>query len=348
MSLTEDVISESMARLIREQDRFQKFVNLVASEARSIVREHNIPATVQARVKSEVSLAGKLRRYIAEGNEAKLSLLASEDAVFRNVGDICGVRIATYVESDRQRVVALVEEHFDGVITEYHDKVSGYRATHCQVALPRDVLSVPTYANLEGVKAEIQVTSMLAHAWNEIEHAMRYKSSVVEPNDPFEISLLSILLNTVHQGNSTIDLLLMARSRRVGETLVPPMAALFPNASEFTLNGLDVLTLCARLGATDVDGVRRLVGTYDLVADSKFAIDKVNEIVLLNGEDSLAVREETADSLFALLVVRRPHEVNALLSSQPPDQRSAEQVRMLAIANLVVSHADTPIFVGDS
>ena len=59
------------------------------------------------------------------------------DSVFSEVLDIAGVRVATYVESDRERVVALVRREFKDVVVERHDKDRGYnRATHCQVTLP--------------------------------------------------------------------------------------------------------------------------------------------------------------------------------------------------------------------
>jgi hypothetical protein len=44
-----------------------------------------------------------------------------------------------------------------------------YRATHCEVFLP-PVDLVGTYANVASVPCEIQVCSMMAHVWNEIEH----------------------------------------------------------------------------------------------------------------------------------------------------------------------------------
>jgi ppGpp synthetase/RelA/SpoT-type nucleotidyltranferase len=49
-----------------------------------------------------------------------------------------------------------------------------YRATHCQVALKAEDLVEP-FDNLEGITCEIQVCSLLAHVWNELEHDLVYK-----------------------------------------------------------------------------------------------------------------------------------------------------------------------------
>jgi hypothetical protein len=51
-----------------------------------------------------------------------------------------------------------------------------FRATYCEVHLPESGLVVPEselvadYENLQGSSYEIQTCSMMAHAWNEVEH----------------------------------------------------------------------------------------------------------------------------------------------------------------------------------
>ena len=51
---------------------------------------------------------------------------------------------------------------------------SFYRATRLRsIFLPPTLFG--TYANVDGVPCEIQVCSMMAHVWNEIEHDLGYK-----------------------------------------------------------------------------------------------------------------------------------------------------------------------------
>ena len=106
------------------------------------------------------------------------------DALGR-VSDLAGVRISTYLEADRDRVVQEITKLFDGpngglAVIEKKDK-SGtlYRATHCQVALKEEDLEEPN-DNLKGLTCEIQVCSLLAHVWNELEHDLVYKPTTGE------------------------------------------------------------------------------------------------------------------------------------------------------------------------
>ncbi|MBA3890429.1 MAG: RelA/SpoT domain-containing protein [Gemmatimonadaceae bacterium] len=112
-----------------------------------------------------------------------LADLQVEDS-FTRLGDLAAVRFSAYVEADRERVVDLVRATFVGpdggpVIAEVKDRfdvVSGrfYRATHLDVALPEEEL-IGSFDNVRGVRCEVQVCSMLAHVWNEIEHDLVYK-----------------------------------------------------------------------------------------------------------------------------------------------------------------------------
>ena len=51
----------------------------------------------------------------------------------------------------------------------------GYRSTHFIVKIKSEWLKAPNYRNLENLKAEIQIRTVLMHAWAEIEHKLAYK-----------------------------------------------------------------------------------------------------------------------------------------------------------------------------
>ena len=48
------------------------------------------------------------------------------------------------------------------------DQTNFYRATHVEVFLPPSDV-VGTYANVADVPCEIQICSMMAHVWNEVD-----------------------------------------------------------------------------------------------------------------------------------------------------------------------------------
>jgi ppGpp synthetase/RelA/SpoT-type nucleotidyltranferase len=58
---------------------------------------------------------------------------------------------------------------------EENKKETGYEATHITVALGPKRLHLTEYRKFDGLKCEIQLTSILYHAWAEIEHDIFYK-----------------------------------------------------------------------------------------------------------------------------------------------------------------------------
>ena len=77
-------------------------------------------------------------------------------------------------------MVAAIGVAFLEVDVDVKDGPNGfYRATNCQVRLsPGDSVAPP--ADLVGLSCEIQVCSLFAQAWNEIEHGLVY----IAPGEP--------------------------------------------------------------------------------------------------------------------------------------------------------------------
>lgn len=211
MALDDSTIEAAVERYRRESDRYTKLVDLVASACWEIIRDNAIPATVQSRVKDSDRLRSKLRRYRDAYNTV--------DDVFSGMKDFAGVRIATYVESDRERVAAEVVKRFEAPGGGDVDPIvkdsmgSFYRATHCQVALLPEELG-PGYENLRGDSCEVQICSLLAHVWNEIEHDLEYKPLSGELSAG-EKRALDALGNLTRAGDSTIVNLLEATDGRL-------------------------------------------------------------------------------------------------------------------------------------
>ena len=121
--------------------------------------------SVTLRLKSRASLAGKLARP----DRSYVDLA--------DVTDLVGLRVITYFEDTVDRVGQLVEARLPVDFTHSVDKRSrrdaeafGYRSLHyvCRLA------DSP-------VRCEIQVRTVLEHAWAEIEHDLGYKSREALP-----------------------------------------------------------------------------------------------------------------------------------------------------------------------
>jgi len=118
----------------------------------------------------------------------KLGRPEKEYDALHDVTDLLGLRVITYFEDDVDRVAALIDREFsvdaarsvDRRQTQEPDRF-GYAAVHKICTLLPRRLEQPGYSAFEGMFFEIQVRSILQHAWAEIEHDLGYKSGQPVP-----------------------------------------------------------------------------------------------------------------------------------------------------------------------
>lgn len=110
-----------------------------------------------------------------------------EDAT-TEIHDLAGVRVIAYVESESRRIAAKVRELFDVDTSLSEDKSMelgvdkvGYRSDHYVATLPAARCRLPEFTKFKGMKFEVQVRTILQHAWAEIEHDRNYKFTGVLP-----------------------------------------------------------------------------------------------------------------------------------------------------------------------
>ena len=105
-----------------------------------------------------------------------------------DITDIVGIRIITYMESDVDAIANMVEKEFIKDSENSIDKRKlkadqfGYRSLHIVVSLNESRCELKEYKKYKGIKCEIQIRSILQHAWAEIEHDLGYKSEVSIPD----------------------------------------------------------------------------------------------------------------------------------------------------------------------
>ena len=75
-----------------------------------------------------------------------------------------------------------VIEHTDHGQKLYRDERFGYRSDHYLVKINGKRTELPEYEPHRGLVAEVQVRTILQHAWAEIEHDIQYKASITTPN----------------------------------------------------------------------------------------------------------------------------------------------------------------------
>lgn len=106
------------------------------------------------------------------------------------ITDLAGIRIICYVESDIQRICKVIEDNFEVDPENSGDKSKllgtdkvGYKSVHYVAQLNKSRTTLPEYKKYLGRKFEIQIRTILQHAWAEIEHDRNYKFSGELPDE---------------------------------------------------------------------------------------------------------------------------------------------------------------------
>lgn len=127
---------------------------------------------VTHRVKTDVSATKKIN-----GSSGRYN-------TYGDLHDMLGVRVITYLASDVDKVVALLRANFDVDEGRSLDKLKGmdpdrfgYLSYHLVLKLNKTRADLTEWAPYRDVYFEVQVRSVLQHAWAEIEHDLGYKST---------------------------------------------------------------------------------------------------------------------------------------------------------------------------
>jgi ppGpp synthetase/RelA/SpoT-type nucleotidyltranferase len=327
MTTSDETIKKAIQRYHREYDRYLKLCARVAEICRiEIVEGNAIRAQVTSRAKSPKSLEGKLRRFANSGKKT----MPDVDSVFEQIRDLAAVRIATYEQRQEDQIAQFVCKRFidakGGTPTqERKDKNRDnpnnfYRATHIEVFLPPQDI-VGTYSNVVDVPCEIQVCSMMAHVWNEIEHDLGYKPMAGTLSGQ-EQNLLVMLGQSVRLGDGTIANLFAETQRRQAEQggsftdvydFVARVRGWFP-ASEFGRHAGALYETLLPIRLVTPHGIRKLLDVPEPMTEAASA-------VLQEFSAKLAERKETrfildANSSDLLLVLLLPKIGKHVAASQ--------------------------------
>ena len=100
------------------------------------------------------------------------------------IKDLSGIRITCYVESDVEKISKVIEREFKIDFDHYNDKSGnkfGYRSVHYVASLNEVRSNITEFRILANLEFEIQIRTILQHAWAEIEHDRGYKFHDVLP-----------------------------------------------------------------------------------------------------------------------------------------------------------------------
>jgi ppGpp synthetase/RelA/SpoT-type nucleotidyltranferase len=275
----------------RLEDEFKGAASLAGRFAAELTRQIqelldansiSLSFPIQQRVKAWASLSEKLER--------KALALKS----LRDLDDFVGLRLILQFRPDVSKVCELIEQNFK-VLKKYDtgDRLDpdqfGYSSTHLVVELSDSWLAVPTFSQMRGWRAEVQVRTTAQHIWAAASHTLQYKQESSAP------ALMRRGLYRISALLETIDLeferlLEQRHSYRDDASQVAATEPLNVDLLEKVLNGLlpeknktgeedyaDLLSDLSRSGIADRQGLTEMIEKH-LTAALARDRDRVKEL----------------------------------------------------------------------
>ncbi|MGD0262411.1 MAG: RyR domain-containing protein [Verrucomicrobiota bacterium] len=194
-----DWVAEHVARFKKVRPRYESYAQFLQGLLDEARRRLAPLAIVQSRPKSVHSFAEKVLRKRRSYANAKGAL--SSDPLTR-MTDLCGARVIVHTSDQVRAVCQFIEEAFDidrpnSVDHSQRQKPAefGYRSVHYIVSVnparlrapvPKEILGPQAERQIPpailGLKAEIQVRTLLEHAWADIAHDLTYKAELKVPD----------------------------------------------------------------------------------------------------------------------------------------------------------------------
>ncbi|MBP5676626.1 MAG: hypothetical protein J6W94_06420 [Bacteroidales bacterium] len=175
---TLDPHSEELLQQYRELlPVYTKMAEVIPERLRGFFEEAGfLVAAIERRVKTEESLAGKLQK---KGGKYK--------DIF-DITDLVGIRVITFYIDDVDKVASVLERLFEIDWGNSIDKRKahetdsfGYLSLHYICRIPESAYSVPDHPELNKIRFEVQMRTLLQHAWANMNHDTGYKSGVEIP-----------------------------------------------------------------------------------------------------------------------------------------------------------------------
>ncbi|MDA0180349.1 hypothetical protein OJ997_08580 [Solirubrobacter phytolaccae] len=138
------------------------------------------------------------------------------------ITDLAGLRVIVYYPDDVREVGALIDRELEvdwgNSNRSGHDDPPdrfGYRSDHYIVSLP----STEPWERFEGLRAEIQVRTVMQHAWAAVDHEIRYKAADLPRDLSRRLFRLSALLELADEQFAGLQLASHERSAEYARAL---------------------------------------------------------------------------------------------------------------------------------
>jgi ppGpp synthetase/RelA/SpoT-type nucleotidyltranferase len=240
-----------------EVDFYEEVAAMVAEELDGAIQDAGIRAIITHRAKKPNRLRGKLVKR--DQNRHYQSFRDIKD----DIVDLAGVRVALYLPKDRDAVGGIIEKLFAPVRApkRFPENRSegdgvGYVATHYLVQLRPENLHKKELRYAD-TNVEIQVASVLMHAWSEVTHDLTYKP-IAGPLTEDELRMVNDLNDVVQSGEAILNELQEAVEGRTSKELrfdiTAALTALAGKTAAGKVTWTETIGVASRLAALDQSG----------------------------------------------------------------------------------------------
>jgi len=177
------LVERQTNRYKRKYPKYKRYANTLEELLKKIAKKNDIECIVSTRPKAISSFAEKVVRKSHKYKDPVNQLT-----------DLCGGRVITQTQSEVTEFCNLVEQHFlidrensVGVEDRLKPTEFGYRSVHYIIQLDPDFDYLAEYGtkipvSVFGLFAEIQVRTLLEHAWADLYHKWVYKNEFEIPD----------------------------------------------------------------------------------------------------------------------------------------------------------------------
>jgi len=269
---------EAQTQMLREQvkmyaqlfPRYSLYAETLVKIFEKASKKYAPLAIVQARPKAIASFAEKILRK----NKYKDPL--------KQITDLCGARVITHMPDEVRAIGEFIEKNF---VVDWENSVDvsqrlkstefGYRSVHYIVqfkegVFPNKDVLVEIPKELFGLKAEVQVRTILEHSWADFSHDMSYKGSFKIPQKwERELAGLAASLESADNTFSRIHKGLQAYAGSYGAYM----------SKEQMQNEMNLLELILANNPENVEVAHRVGKLAIVMGDWQKAIDVLSKYV---------------------------------------------------------------------
>lgn len=202
------------------------YYDMAARLGAKLLEEALRSSGIRAMVTSRAKNPSRLKVKVEQRSRKRGVSYQTITEIYEDIADLSGVRVSLYFPGDREKADKVINTLFavretrsfpnESKPPTYNKRFSGYWANHYRVQMREEQLDArqKKYAQ---VRLEIQVASVLMHAWSEVEHDLIYKPLKGALSEE-ELSILDELNGLVLSGEIALERLQAAGDKRIQST----------------------------------------------------------------------------------------------------------------------------------